>query len=229
MKGYVTRKRGRYYAVIYEGLDPVTGRERRSWHPAGDDPAVAERLAARFAAERNGRNDEARALTFGAYLTGQWLPGKKLTLATSTYRGYERNITRHILPAIGRVRLRRLRHDHLETLYHQMLTPTAVRPALSPTTVYEVHLVIRGALDDAVRRGSSPATSPWSPRHPGCGRSPRSNSKRGPPRSSRLSCGPPLATACSPRSGWPRPPGCAAANCSACDGPTSTSNTVGCQ
>jgi integrase len=94
MKGYVTRKRGRYYAVIYEGLDPVTGRERRSWHPAGDDPAVAERLAARFAAERNGRNDEARALTFGAYLTGQWLPGKKLTLATSTYRGYERNITR---------------------------------------------------------------------------------------------------------------------------------------
>ena len=25
MKGYVTAKRGRYYAVIYEGLDPVTG------------------------------------------------------------------------------------------------------------------------------------------------------------------------------------------------------------
>jgi hypothetical protein len=27
MHGYVTRKRDRYYAVIYEGLDPVTGRE----------------------------------------------------------------------------------------------------------------------------------------------------------------------------------------------------------
>jgi hypothetical protein len=25
-----------------------------------------------------------RALTFGAYLTGQWLPGKKLRLATTT-------------------------------------------------------------------------------------------------------------------------------------------------
>lgn len=35
MKGYVARKRDRYYAVIYDGLDPVTGRERRSWHPAG--------------------------------------------------------------------------------------------------------------------------------------------------------------------------------------------------
>jgi hypothetical protein len=58
MNGYVARKRGRYYAVVYEGLDPVTGRERRSWHPAGTDRAAAERLANRLAVERNGRNDE---------------------------------------------------------------------------------------------------------------------------------------------------------------------------
>ncbi|MEO6570861.1 MAG: hypothetical protein ABIO83_04880, partial [Ilumatobacteraceae bacterium] len=29
MKGYVVRKGDRYYAVIYEGIDPITGRERR--------------------------------------------------------------------------------------------------------------------------------------------------------------------------------------------------------
>ena len=52
MKGYVARKGDRWYAVIYEGLDPVTGRERRSWHPAGTDRADAERLAARLAGER---------------------------------------------------------------------------------------------------------------------------------------------------------------------------------
>ena len=69
MKGYVTTKRGRYYAVIYEGLDPVTGRERRSWHPAGTDREEAERLAERLAGECNGRNDEIRSLTLGAYLT----------------------------------------------------------------------------------------------------------------------------------------------------------------
>jgi len=57
MKGYVTTKRGRYYAVIYEGLDPITGRERRSWHPAGGDRAEAERLAERLANKCNGRND----------------------------------------------------------------------------------------------------------------------------------------------------------------------------
>ena len=30
MDGHVARKRDRYYAVIYEGLDPVTGKEHRS-------------------------------------------------------------------------------------------------------------------------------------------------------------------------------------------------------
>lgn len=33
MHGYVVRKRDRYYTVIYEGLDPITGRERRTRRP----------------------------------------------------------------------------------------------------------------------------------------------------------------------------------------------------
>jgi integrase len=92
-------------------------------------------------------------LTFGAYLTGQWLPAKRLQLAASTYRGYERNVQRHILPALGRIGLRRLRYRHIEALYDHVLTPTVERPALAPKTVYEVHLVVRGCLADAVRRG----------------------------------------------------------------------------
>lgn len=64
MKGYVGQRRGRYY----EGRDPVTGKERRTWHPAGTDRVEAER------------------------------PAKKLHLATSTYRAYERNVQLNILP-----------------------------------------------------------------------------------------------------------------------------------
>jgi integrase len=153
MQGHVARKRGRYYAVIYEGLDPVTGRERRCWHPAGTDRAEAEALAARLAAERDGRNDEVRSLSLGAYLTGQWLPAKKLELRTSTYRGYVNKTQRHILPALGRKRLRRLRPEHLERLYDSMLHPTDGNRALAPKSVYEVHLIVRGALGDALRRG----------------------------------------------------------------------------
>lgn len=107
MKGYVKQRGDRYYAVIYEGRDPVTGKERRRWHPAGTDRAEAERLAAKLAAAEERRVGAARSLTFGAYLTGQWLPGKKLHLARSTYRGYERNVQRRILPVLGKVSIRR--------------------------------------------------------------------------------------------------------------------------
>jgi hypothetical protein len=124
VKGYVAKKGDRWYAVIYEGLDPVTGKERRSWHPAGTSREEAERLAARLAKELNGRNAEGRSLSFGAYLTTRWLPGKKLKLARSTWDGYRRKIDRHILPTLGKVSIQRLRPHHLEALYDQKLHPT---------------------------------------------------------------------------------------------------------
>lgn len=152
MNGYIARRRDRYYVVIYEGTDPATGKEKRSWHPAGTDRAEAERLAKQLGADKARRHDTTRSLTFGTYLTEQWLPAKKLHLATSTYRGYERNVHRHIIPTLGRIQLRRLRFQQIEALYENLLHPSEGE-GMSPKTVYEIHLRIRGALDDAVRRG----------------------------------------------------------------------------
>jgi hypothetical protein len=87
MNGYLAQRRDRFYVVIYDGLDPVTGKEQRRWHPAGTERAKAEPLAAKLAAEETRRVEAVRSLTFGAYLNGQWLPAKKLHLATSTYKG----------------------------------------------------------------------------------------------------------------------------------------------
>jgi len=152
MKGYVAQRRGRFYAVIYEGRDPITGKDVRRWHPAGTDRAKAEKLAKQLANAENRRLDAVRSLTFGAYLTSQWLPAKKLHLATSTYRGYERNVQLHILPVLGRTSIRRLRYQQIEALYDTLLHPETGR-RLAPKTVYEIHLIIRGALTDAHRRG----------------------------------------------------------------------------
>ena len=152
MKGYMKKRGDRYYAMIYEGRDPVTGKERRRWHPAGSDRAEAERLAAKLAAAETSRVDAVRSLTFGAYLTSQWLPAKKLHLATSTYRGYERNVARHILPALGRVSIRRLRYQQIEALYDTLLHPTEGK-GLSPKTVYGLRLA-------AVHDGDRDVTEP---------------------------------------------------------------------
>lgn len=87
MKGHVTRRGDVWYVVIYEGVDPVTGKERRRWHRAGTDRAEAEALAARLAAaeavRRNGHRSE---LTVAGFLTRYWLPAKRLDLEASTMR-----------------------------------------------------------------------------------------------------------------------------------------------
>lgn len=94
-----------------------------------------------------------------------WLPAKKLRLAATTYAGYERNTQNHVLPALGRIRLRRLTHTQIEALYDRLLTPSAERPALAHKTVYEIHLVIRAPSTTRCAAGSSPRTSRSSPGH----------------------------------------------------------------
>ncbi len=133
MKGYVAKKGNRYYAVVYEGLDPVTGKEVRKWHPAGSCRGDAETLASRLAAEIDDATDSTRSLTFGAYLTTQWLPGKANTLAESTWHSYRRKLERHILPTLGAVPIRRLKVTDLERLYDSKLRPTKKEQRRSPS------------------------------------------------------------------------------------------------
>jgi integrase len=139
--------------VIYEGLDPVTGRERRTWHAAGPNRHGAEKLAKQLAAKSNGRNDTARSLTFGAYLTQRWLPAKRIQLRPSTWDGYRRKADLHIIPTIGRIAIRRLRPSDLEALYEHRLRPTDGSKPLSAKSVLEIHQIIRSALGDAHRQG----------------------------------------------------------------------------
>ena len=170
MQGYVACKGDRYYAVIYEGLDPLTGRERRRWHPAGNDKATAERLAADLADRRcRDRGHERGSLTVAVYLTQRWLPSKKMALRPSTWDAYRRVIDLHLVPRIGRVPLRHLRPDHLERLYADLLDAGRADGGggLHNKTVVEIHMILRRALDDAVRRGwilTNPATVAHAPK-----------------------------------------------------------------
>jgi hypothetical protein len=42
MRGHVAKKGNRYYAVIYEGIDQVTGRQRHRWYAGGTTPRRPE-------------------------------------------------------------------------------------------------------------------------------------------------------------------------------------------
>ncbi len=49
---YIVERNNRFYVVAYDGLDPLTGRERRRWIPIGHDRSDAEAVAARLDNER---------------------------------------------------------------------------------------------------------------------------------------------------------------------------------
>ncbi len=222
MRGYVVQKGGRFYAVIYEGVDPLTGRERRRWHPAGESRQEAELLAARLAAAASAIVRQPGP-TLATYLLRQWLPAKEMSLRPSTWDGYRRLIELHVVPRLGSVSLRRLRAEQLEALYAELLLTGRrngqadwIRRPCSKSTSF------------CAKRWPMLATVAWSsatsPRTPKLPNDTGRTRHYGPGTQSncRLSWRSPGASVCSLRIGWRRLPACDAPSFSACAGAIST-------
>ena len=157
MRGYTVKKGKQYYAVIYEGIDPATGRERRRWIPAGSRKGDAEKLLNGLVRRANaGELAAADRITLGDYLTSRWLPTQRSQLRPSTFDSYERNLKLHVMPTIGRVPLQKLAPEDLDSLYARLLASGRRdgRGGLSVKTVRYVHLILHKALKDALRKGS---------------------------------------------------------------------------
>ncbi|MCZ7537137.1 MAG: site-specific integrase [Acidimicrobiia bacterium] len=153
----MTEKRGVHYAVIYEGRNPVTGRERRRWQRC-ENRRDAERLAGRLTTEQERRHRAGSSMTVGDYLLGQWLPAREATVARSTHARDGKAIEHYLLPHLGDTPLRRLRPEHIRSLYQHLLIAGSRRGGpLAAKTIANLHQLIRSALRDAVDRGLLPA------------------------------------------------------------------------
>lgn len=158
MRGYIAKKGKQYYAIIYEGIDPATGKERRRWHPGGPRRSDAEKLLTELVKRANdGHTTPSDRINFGEYLTEKWLPIQRAQLRPSTFDSYRRNIENHVMPALGRIPLHKLAPEDLDTFYARLLTEGKLNGdggGLSPKTVRYIHLTINKALKDALRKGS---------------------------------------------------------------------------
>lgn len=148
--GYAVKKRNHWYAVGYEGLDPLSGRDRRRWHPAGDE-AEARRIASSLKPATQSRT---HGITVARFMRERWLPGREGRLRPTTAFRYRSMTERYILPRLGRVPLRRLTVMHLTDLYAALRRDGRQDGApLAPKTVLNVHQILRTALADAERQG----------------------------------------------------------------------------
>lgn len=93
-------------------------------------------------------------LTVGEYLVDEWLPAVSTTVKPTTLAQYRQMVTVHVVARLGPVVLRDLEPAHLDRLYAELLTSGRRDGGpLSPKTVRHVHVVLRKALGDAVRKG----------------------------------------------------------------------------
>ena len=114
----------------------ITGKTR-------DD--VRDKLAKALSDRAGGLVFDAGTTTTGEYLT-QWLPDSvRGTVRKSTYRSYKQVVDSQLVPGVGRVKLAKLRPDHVRGLYRDMLDK-----GLSTRTVQYAHTLLKRALTQAV-------------------------------------------------------------------------------
>ena len=104
---------------------------------------------------------EDSSITLGEWL-GRWLDDyKKPTLRPSTFAGYSKDIANHILPYLGAKKLTQLKTADIQKHYNRLLESGRIQDngkgkGLSNATVRGIHMVLREALDSAVREGLIP-------------------------------------------------------------------------
>lgn len=81
MRGTVAKKGKRWYAVVYDGIDPATGKKRRRWVSAGTRRGDAEQLLSSLIQRKyEGEPVVTDKVTVGTYLVERWLPIQKTRL-----------------------------------------------------------------------------------------------------------------------------------------------------
>jgi integrase len=146
--------RGSYWVDAAEGPKRryITGETRED---------VAEKLAKAISDRADGLVFDAGSTTTGEYLT-RWLSDSVHgTVQGSTYRSYGRVVDGHLVPGVGRVKLAKLRPDHIRRLYRSMLDA-----GKATRTVQYAHTLLKRALAQAVMDGLIPRNAAEAVRPP---------------------------------------------------------------
>ena len=134
----------RQYPILPSGPKRryVTGKTREDVH---------DKLVEALGNRAQGLVFDAGTLTVGDYLE-RWLKDSvQGTVRTSTYEVYGYMVHPHIVPGLGRIKLRDLNPAHVRAFYRDRLDS-----GLSPATVHKMHVVLHKALDGAVSDGLIP-------------------------------------------------------------------------
>ena len=109
---------------------------------------VRKKFTEAMADQDRGLVFDAGALTVGQHLEGWLKDSVRDTVRESTYETYEYVTYPHIVPALGRVKLKDLKPAHVRSFHRDRLNA-----GFSSATVRKMHVVLHKALDQAISDG----------------------------------------------------------------------------
>ena len=154
MRGHVReRGKGNWYAVL-DVRDPATGKRRRKWHSLlakGKREAQIE-CAALISSLQGGTYLEPAKIAIGQFLD-RWLEDVKARVTAKTHERYSEIVRKNINPVLGAVALTKLRSVQISDAYAKALSAGRRdgRGGLAPSTVRYMHVILKAAMQRAVR------------------------------------------------------------------------------
>ena len=141
------KARGNSYRVRISYQDEAGKRHQVSKTASGSNQA--EKLRTQLLGELDkGILAKPSKTTIGIYLE-QWLKSYVAsTVAPRTHESYAYIAKKHLIPALGQIKLCNLRPQHLQQLYADKL-----KQGLSPRTVQLLHVTLHKALKNAIKTG----------------------------------------------------------------------------
>lgn len=148
-EGSISRRKGGGWMGQYV-VHTAEGRKRRTVY--GQTRAeVAKKLAKALSQREDGLVFDAGNLKVGEYLE-RWLKDSvEGNVRSRTLSNYQMQVRRHIVPALGSIKLKALSPAHVQGLYRQKLDS-----GLAPASVRYIHAVLHRALKQALRWGLVP-------------------------------------------------------------------------
>lgn len=154
-RGTITRKGGKFYAVVDLGRDE-TGRRRRKWSRGFTTEKEADKaLVALLAAIDDGETVTTSRMPLRRFLEDRWLPIIEGRLSPSTRDVYRHIIAGHVGgdPIAGE-RLDKIDATKLDAFYMRLRTEGGRKgEGLAPKTVRNVHGLLSSAFSFAVDKG----------------------------------------------------------------------------
>ena len=144
------------------GIDPGTGKPKYKYHSSKSQKEVREWVRKTTAAVDNSTYSEPSRMTVAQWLD-VWLAEYLDAVKPATAYSYKTKAKLHIKPALGAVKLQKLKPHHVQTFCNSLFR----EKNLSPKSVKCIHGVFHTALKQAVKNGlilTNPADGTTLPR-----------------------------------------------------------------